>query len=214
MTSIIEHKKIALFLLLTAVVGISAFTLSSNLANAEESTDEQVEDGTEVTEDSKRAEMKKQIESLRAAIAERKASFSVAKEEYKEERKAEFKVNKEEFMASLEGLSEEEKRAAMMQFISDIKAELELKKATYTEKKTEFKEQHAEAKDEFKASLEGQSPQEKIALILERVAAIKKQIEERMKDESDDSEGGAEDEDESEDEDSDETEDEDDSTIE
>ena len=229
MQHVSEYKKIGLSLLLVTAMSIVFFTTVTTFAQAEEtvtnaSTTEEVEDETEEAntdsaDEAKRAEMKKQIESLRAAIAEKKAAFLIVKEEYKAEKKAEFKIDKEEFMASLEGLTEDEKRAAMMEFIADIKAQIELKKAEFTEKKVEFKEQRAEEKDAFKASLEGLSRDEKIALILERVATIKKQIEEQSGDDSeqeseDEDADEVEDESESEDEDEDESDEDDDETTE
>ena len=103
MQHVSEYKKIGLSLLLVTAMSIVFFTTVTTFAQAEEtvtnaSTTEEVEEDeteeadTDSADEAKRAEMKKQIESLRAAIAEKKAAFSIVKEEYKAEKKAEFKI--------------------------------------------------------------------------------------------------------------------------
>jgi hypothetical protein len=138
----------------------------------------------------KRAEMMKQIESLRATIAERKVEMKESRTERKEERveekeekKTEFKADRAEFMASLEGLGVEEKRAAMMEFIKNIRLMIEERKTEVQEKVeekrveiSEIKADRVQDKEEFRVSIEGLSRSEKIASIMERVREIQARI--------------------------------------
>jgi len=179
-------------------------------AHAEEDTTEDNEvvvtsattNEAETVEGKKRAAMLKQIESLRAIIAERKSQMQTNHQERVEDRKemvaekkAEFKIDKAAFMANLEGLDEAGKRAAMIEFISKIKAAIEAKKAEHSANKQEMKEERKEMKDEkksdradFHSSLEGLSREAKLTAIMERVAALKQQMKERMKLEEDEME--------------------------
>ena len=138
----------------------------------------------------KRAEMMKQIESLRATIAERKVEMKESRTERKEERveekeekKTEFKADRAEFMASLEGLGVEEKRAAMMEFIKNIRLMIEERKTEVQEKVeekrveiSEIKADRVQDKEEFKMSIEGLSRSEKIASIMKRVQEIQSKM--------------------------------------
>lgn len=222
-------------LALAVALCFSFFAVGVTSAQAEETEDtdvaeevEMAEDGDEmddVDDDSeadetikeKHAAMKAQIDSLRAMIAERKEAAKEQHQEMKEEMKADFKINKADFMASLEGLEEEDKRAAMMAFIENIKAVIAAKKAEMEANREIAKEQRQEIKETFRADLEGLTREERIAVIMARVAEIKKQIEDQAEaegvdeDESDSSEDTDEDESDDSDEDDDTEEDDDDS---
>ena len=116
--------------------------------------------------------------------------------------------DREEFMASLEGLDEDEKRARMMEFIENIRTVIAARKAAMQEEISDRKEVYQEHKeemitnrDEFRSSLDGLSREERIKAILDRVAEIKKQMEEQMDDDHDHDDGEHEHEDEHEDDD-------------
>ena len=188
----------------------SFFIAGVTAAHAEETSDtnSDTSSDTEVVsaeEAAKRVEMKKKIEELRAIIETKKAEFKARqeanKEEFKEKReeakdefedkreetKAEFKINKEEFLSSLDGLSEDEKRVKMLEFIQNIKTVIEARKAEMKsqmetrkeevksemeEKKAKFeviKDEFKSDRDEFKSSLEGMTKEQKIAAIMKRI---------------------------------------------
>lgn len=215
-------------IMMGAALCFAFFVTGFTAVHAEEAEDTNV-DSEEVSSDDaeKRAAMKEQIESLRKMIAERngekKAEYQEKKEEHKEmiaEKKAEFKVDKAEFMASLEGLDEEDKRAAMMEFIQNIRALIDAKKAEMQAQVEMKKEERAEAKtertenrDEFRSSLEGMSKEDKIAAILARVQAIKAQMESNDDEDMDEEEEEVAEEDEDED-DEDDSEDDDEEEVE
>lgn len=153
----------------------------------EEVEDEGVSDDEDVDDSEKRTKMMDQIESLRALIAEKKSEvkeeWKEEKEELKEEaqeKREEFKADKVEFMASLEGLSEEEKKEAMMEFITNLKDLILAKKAEQQqivearkEANKEAQQKRLQTKEEFQSGLEGLSKDEKIAAILERLEDLK-----------------------------------------
>ncbi len=209
-TKILSEKHTAAIMM--GVVLCFTFFLNSFAAVQAQETENEVEtvasEASSSDDVEERAAMLEQIESLRKMIAERKGERREEYEEKKEEvkadiaeKKAEFKVDKAEFMASLEGLPEEEKRAAMLEFIQNIKALIDAKKAEIRANVEMKKEDYQEAKaertenrDEFRSSLEGLSKEDKIAAILARVAAIKAQMEsadsdeDEMEDEAEDNE--------------------------
>lgn len=170
-------------LVMAVAVCFSFFAFSVSAVQAEEETDTEEESTTDF---GARVSMMKQIESLRAMIAERKASLKEKINVVKEERKAEFRINKDDFMASLDDLEEDDKRATMIAFIADIRVTIEAKKAEHAQNKEAIKEERKEIKAEFKNNLEGLNREQKIAAILERITAIKAQIEERAGTDSDD----------------------------
>lgn len=159
---------------------------------AELDLDEEVKASTKEDDEKKREAMKKQIESLKKTIddhknktQEEKAVVKAEKDEAKAEKKELKKIDRSIFVASLEGLNEEEKKAAMLEFIEDIKATIEAQKNAMKEqmeakkeKKEEVKASRLESREEFQASIEGLSGQEKVAAIMERLSAIATHIEE------------------------------------
>lgn len=181
-------------LLLVVAMSFAFFAVGASFAQAEEATTTE-----DVAETNKKAEMVKQIDSLRAMLAERKAALETKKEEFKqehkeakEEAKAEFKINKEEFFASLEGLTEEERRAAMVEFITNVKEQIAARKAEFEAKKTEFKQEKEALKEEFKQNkaelkdeFSGLTREEKIAAILVKVEKFKQQLLSRVDDSED-----------------------------
>ena len=145
-------------------------------------------------ESEKRVEMKAQIEALKDQIEDNKKLRTDNYRENKEERKTQWaetkKENKEQrtldvakFRASLEGLSEEEKKAAMMDFIAEIREMIKVnqgeRKETVAEKKVELKERKevwVEDREVFRASLEGLTREEKVAAIMERLKTINEKM--------------------------------------
>ncbi len=144
-------------------------------------------------------ELKKQVEMLRARIAEQrlenKASYTELKEKHSEEREAaktEYKKKKrksrEEFMASLADLSGEEKRAAIIAYIAQVKAEVAEKKEAYeamkaerSEVREEIKTDRAERRADFQESIKNLTGAERRAAILEYIAEVRAQVLERQK---------------------------------
>lgn len=207
------------------VMGVALWALSFALfipfAHANENdTEEMIEDTTTVDETShaddtdaaQRSAMKAQIESLRAIIEARKADMMMKRDAMKDEVKAKRQFDRANFMASLEGLNEDEKKAAMLDFISQIKDHLAAVKAEraamQNEFKTqrdalkdEFKTQRDAMKDEFKSMLEGRDQNEIRTALMERIAELRAKIEARLNgtdtnqmDESDDTEAKTDDE--------------------
>jgi hypothetical protein len=191
-------------ILLSAAMCFAFFTINISEAYSEEIKEDNT--ASQTIELEKRTAMMEQIKALRETIANHKAGLKAEKKEYQEEKKEEYKEVYEEkreelkldraaFMLSLDGLNEEEKRAAMMEFISEIKASLEtqkesmkaqmdekkedlkVKKEEVKEKREEKKAIRLENREEFQASLEGLSAQEKVTAILARLTVIKAQIE-------------------------------------
>lgn len=132
------------------------------------------------SQDEIKSAMKAQIESLRATIAERKAAMEAKREEMKVERsemKDEFKeqrqLDKAAFFTSLEGMSEEEKKAAMLDFIAQIKEQIEARKALMTQHQTEMKVMREEAKTDREAMRSS---------LLERIAELRAKLSDRLND--------------------------------
>ena len=146
------ENHIASFVMVAAMCfAFLAFGLQA--AHAQEDVVEEDATETEEVDEEKRAAMMEQIESLRALIAERKSGLKENRQErvaeVKEEiaeKKVEFKLDRADFMASLEGLDEDEKRAAMIEFIANIRATIEARKAEMTEAKVERQEARVENK--------------------------------------------------------------------
>jgi uncharacterized membrane protein YccC len=214
-----HENHIASFVMVAAMCfTFLAFGLQA--AHAQEEVVEEDAAETEGVDKEKRTAMMEQIESLRAMVAERKSGLKEDRQErvaeVKEEiaeKKAEHKLDRADFMSSLEGLDEDEKRSAMMEFIANIRATIEARKAEMSEAKVERQEERTENKEErvaereaFKLDVAGLTGAEKLAAIMERVAEIKQQIQDKMDAEED--EEVENDEEESEDEDVDEEDDE------
>lgn len=173
---------------------------------AEEEDVDEDEEGDDL--DAKKAAMKAQIESLRKMIEERKAQLKENRQVVKEEQKEARMMDRAEFMASLEGLTLEEKKVAILEYIANLKATIEAKKAEAKQAAEMQKEVRIEDREAFRASLEGMTPAEKYAAIMERVAALKASLAARMAEDEDEDEDEVEDEDEDESDDEDEDEDE------
>lgn len=217
-------------MLLAIVLSSVFFVASATIASAEEvvsveTTSEVVATETKDSEEvaAKKAAMKAQIESLRKVIEEHKAQLKAKQETEKVERKealSEWKGTQAEaraaFLASLEGLSPEEKKVAILAYIAELKAAIEAKKTEVKTEKAEIKEAVKERKEmriedqeAFRASLEGKSAQEKYDAIMTRVAEIKAALAARLAEGDDDSDTEEEDEEENEEEDENEDENED-----
>jgi hypothetical protein len=224
-------------LMLVAALCLAFFAIGFTPANAQENTEEtetettktKTETETETeTEDEdedgdgdgdgeegegasgKRAAMMEQIKSLREMIKERNKANKVEVRENMAEQRAEFKTDRAEFMASIAELEGEEKRAAMMEFITELRAEIAARKASFTEQKEAIKTERVEMRDEFKTSIEGMGRADKIAAIMEQVEELKKRIAEKLQAENeaaeDTDEPNVDDETEEEEEETDETE--------
>jgi hypothetical protein len=187
------ENQIASFVMVAAMCfTFLAFGLQA--AHAQEEVVEEDAAETEGVDKEKRAAMMEQIESLRALVAERKSGLKEDRQErvaeVKEEiaeKKAEHKLDRADFMSSLEGLDEDEKRSAMMEFIANIRATIEARKAEMNEAKMERQENRTENKEErvaereaFKLDVAGLTGPERLAAIMERVAEIKQQIQDKM----------------------------------
>lgn len=188
-----------------AVAVCFSFFSMSNFAHAEEmTTDDEAAVETEAvttseteaeteteTDGGPRAAMLKQIESLRTMLSERKAAMEARRDEVKSEIDAEREVRKltrEEFFASIANLEGDEKRASMVDFIESLQAQIAERQAERDGKMEEMKTEREEVKterteirDEFHASFDGLSRGDKLAAILERVAALKLQIQNKIK---------------------------------
>jgi uncharacterized membrane protein YccC len=193
-----HENHIASFVMVAAMC-FSFLAFGLQAAHAEENVVEEDATETEGVDKEKRAAMMEQIESLRAMIADRKDD---RKEDHKEkvaevkeeiaEKKAEFKLDRADFMSSLEGLDEDEKRSAMMEFIANIRATIEARKAEMSEAKIERQESRTENKEvrvaereAFKLDVAGLTGAEKLAAIMARVAEIKQQIQDKIDAEED-----------------------------
>ncbi|MCB9815713.1 hypothetical protein H6785_04010 [Candidatus Nomurabacteria bacterium] len=185
------------------IVMCFAFSLIASIAQAEEDETTTDEVSFSDEEKEKRAELLAQIEELRATIQSQKEALKVQRETNKEEIKNQFQENKEEYksdlvsrrdalMESLVGATPEEKREALLEFMTEVKAELEAKKAEFKENQIDRKEDREDRKEawkvsqeEFQASLAGLSPAEKVAAILERAQSLSDFLADRL-DENDD----------------------------
>jgi hypothetical protein len=191
---------LALFL---GLAGIASANTTSTGEDSEDisvttTSETEVSDVTDSEEIvAKKAAMKAQIEALRAQIEQQKANFKAKQEVIKEERKeavSEWKGTqaeaRAEFMASLEGLSVEEKKVAILEYITKLKVAVEAKKTEMEASKDKLKEAIQERKDvriqdheAFRASLEGKTPQEKYEAIMGRLATLKDTLATRLAEE-------------------------------
>ncbi|MCB9815406.1 hypothetical protein H6785_02430 [Candidatus Nomurabacteria bacterium] len=209
-------------LMLGVAMCFAFFAISISTVQAEE-VESEIEKGT-VEGPLKRAELKKRIDELKSILEVRKEQLKEDHEaskleikKKKEETKVDLKLDRAEFMASLEGLTDEERRVKMMEFVQNLRQIIEARKAEFQSqldaKKEESKEMREDAKEErveFRSDLEGMSREEKIAAIMDRVAAIKKQMEDKMNSDDDDDDM---DDTSDEDEDEDDSDDDDDSEV-
>ncbi len=199
--------------LMGAVACFAFFALSISPAQAEET------DGGEQMNGGREAMMEK-VQTLRALIEARRGEVQENQAERKEERqenRAEYKEaqkeNKTNFMASIADLEGEEKRAAIMEFMMSLRAQIEERKAAAEEMKAEVMDNRAERKEmraDAKADFKDMTREEKIAAIMARIAKLQsgndmdesedeEEIESEDSDETEESDDDSEDADESDD---------------
>jgi hypothetical protein len=158
-----------------------------------EAADEDTEE-----EDKKREEMMKLVDFVQGVVKQQigiRQQMDIHKDAVKEvmeetktelkEKRVESRVDKVEFMSSLENLGEEEKRAAMKEFILQLRQEIEERKAAMQAQREELKEERKELQDEFVENVQGMSRAERVAAIMEKVAALKERLKEKMNEDAD-----------------------------
>jgi len=137
-----------------------------------------------------KAALRAQIIALRASLEARKGeakqSYQEGKAEFqvkKEGTRAAFQVDKAAFIASLEGMTNEEKRAAVIAYVAEMRAAVAARQSTFTEnrdaKKIEVEKNKAVRQDnrvDFKASLETMTPAQKYATVLKRLKEMKDRV--------------------------------------
>jgi len=173
-----------------AVMGMvmsAGFLMSVSLAHAEET---KVPEGAPKVEQKEgneaRAEYTSKIKELQAHLKEgkiqqkserdaNKVEFQIKKGEAKEE----MKIDRAAFAASLEGMSDEERRAAMMRYITDMKKAIDERKAAFATTKDAYKAEYNADKAAFKTEkavfrtdLKAMSTEDKLAAVLERIAQL------------------------------------------
>lgn len=105
------------------------------------------------------------IEKIRALQAAKKAE----RQEVVAEKKAEHKAERTDFMSSLdEDMTNEERRAAIIEFITQWRAE----KAAVKENVTDAREERKEAREAFKTDFADMTPEEKREALLARIAEL------------------------------------------
>jgi beta-phosphoglucomutase-like phosphatase (HAD superfamily) len=73
----------------------------------------------------------------------------------------------------------------MKEFILQLRQEIEERKAAMQAQREELKEERKELQDEFVENVQGMSRAERVAAIMEKVAALKERLKEKMNEDAD-----------------------------
>jgi hypothetical protein len=173
-----------------AILAVSLGAATAAAQEAEDdaenaTTEEMVTTSVGDTDDadaSVRAAMLAQIEQLKKTIAERRTAMNAIRsnaQTQRQEYRAERTQSRDEFFASLEGLSEEERREKMVAFVAELRAMIEARKA---EMQATVGERKA-VNEAFRADVK-QNAEERRAALMKRIEEIRAQIAERQKQQS------------------------------
>lgn len=127
--------------------------------------------------------IREKIEALRTELHEKRGANSELLDSLKAKRQTERQTqrgeNRTAFEATLVGLDDTERKAAIVNYIEALKAEVAAKKEEYRLAREARQDTKADELATFKASLEGLTQKEKLAAIQERLRILQSRAEER-----------------------------------